>query len=86
MEISDHIRLAGITPVIADSKVDEETKRVLLEIVSRFDLKFQDLVMQMKNQPTIFRISPDQIEGAKEGDVAIFTNAQGAVDIQLFGG
>lgn len=67
---------------------DKNVRDVLLSIISRFELALQDLVIQLKKEPTVFTVNPvvnaSDVEGAKKGDVAIYIDADGAVEVQVF--
>ncbi|MFA5936547.1 MAG: hypothetical protein WC822_01570 [Candidatus Paceibacterota bacterium] len=69
-------------------KVDDALKHVLHELMSRVDKTLQDLIFQLKKEPTIFTVDPathtEDVEGAKAGDIAIFVTAEGVVDIKVF--
>lgn len=70
---------------VKQSNLSESDKQFLVEILNRFNLLVQDLILQLKAQPTIFTVNPsthpEKVEGAKAGDIAVYKNAQGDVEI-----
>jgi len=85
MQISDRIRLIDLHGRVAKSDMSESDKLFLMEILSRINMLVQDLILQLKAQPTIFTCDPhtnlEKVEGAKAGDIAVYKNAQGDVEI-----
>jgi len=67
---------------------DKNIKDALSAIISRFELALQDLVTQLKKEPTVFTVDPAtntaDVEGAKKGDVAIYMDIDGAVEVKVF--
>jgi hypothetical protein len=88
MNLSDHIRLSDLQAGVTNSNMDPEMKGLLSAIISRMDQFMVNVIVQLKAQPTIFTVNPatdtETVEGAKEGDVCIYKNAQGDVEISLF--
>lgn len=88
MNLSDHIHLSDLHLKINASNLDAESKAVLSDIVSRLDQFIVSVITQLKAQPTLFTVNPathtETVEGAKEGDVAIYKNDQGDVEIEQF--
>jgi len=85
MQISDRIRLSDLHGRVAKSNLSESDKMFLTEMLGRFNMVIQDLIYQLKSQPTIFTCNPatnpDKVEGAKAGDIAVYKNDQGDVEI-----
>jgi len=70
---------------VAKSDLSESDKEFLTEILNRFNMLVQDLILQLKSQPTIFTVNPytnpEKVEGAKSGDIAVYKNDKGDVEI-----
>jgi len=89
MNIGDKIRTSDLVATVQKSKgIDNELKLILCLLMNRIDSLTQYLTSQLRKGPTIFTVDPSthptEVEGAKEGDVAIFKNADGVIDIQRF--
>jgi hypothetical protein len=73
---------------VASSNLDPETKRVLDSLVSRIDNFIQDLFWQLNETVTIYRVdpdaNPDDVEGARPGDVCIYRESDGPVQVRVF--
>lgn len=88
MQISDRIRVSDLKSAISNSNMEKDHRDVLLTMVGRIDMFIQDLIQQLKSQPTIFTVNPstnpEAVEGAKSGDIAVFENQYGDVEIVRF--
>lgn len=86
MNASDRIRVSDLRRNVAEAQTVEELRSVLEMLLSRIDAQYQDLVFQLKAEPTIFNVDPEaeteRVEGAKEGDIAIFKR-NGIIDIMI---
>jgi len=69
-------------------EVPDSVKIILETLITRLDMFIQNLVLELRAQPTTFIVDPDtnleDVEGAKEGVVAIFKNRDGVVDVKRF--
>lgn len=85
MQISDRIRILDLQSSVSKSDMSDSDKEFLTNLLSRINMLVQDLIMQLKSQPTIFTCNPYEnptlVEGAKAGDIAVYKNAQGDVEI-----
>lgn len=88
MEISDRIRVSDLRAAINESDMKNEHKEVLVTMIGRIDMFIQDLISQLKSQPTIYTVNPSTnpqaVKGAKTGDIAVFENQYGDVEIVRF--
>lgn len=88
MQISDRIRVSDLRSAISSSNMAAEHQLILLTMVGRIDMFIQDLISQLKSQPTIFTVDPgkypEAVQGAKTGDIAVFENQYGDVEIVRF--
>lgn len=92
MMISDRVRLADLTAEVialaADKDLPPATREALVRIIGRVNLFAQDLVLQLNSRPMIFNVDPGRypllVKGARPGDVSVFTNDSGDVEIALF--
>jgi hypothetical protein len=88
MEISDRVRITDLYSRIRQPDVPANVQALLLEVLNRVNMIQQDLLYQLKNQPTIYTVNPDiepdKVSGAKTGDIAVFKNAYGDVEIVRF--
>lgn len=88
MQISDRIRVSDLKLAVASSDMKESDKQLVSQLLARIDMFIQDLIQQLKSQPTIFTVNPatnpEAVEGAKAGDIAVFTNEYGDVEIIRF--
>ena len=88
MQISDRIRVSDLRVSISESNMENDHKDVLLTMIDRIDMFIQDLISQLKSQPQIFTVDPsvypDAVRGAKTGDIAVFENQYGDVEIVRF--
>ena len=88
MQISDRIRLSDLHAAVSASNMETSHKDVLLLILGRVDMFIQDLVQQLKKQPTIYTVNPATnaaaVQGAKPGDIAVYKNQYGDVEISQF--
>jgi len=89
MNISDMIRLNELVLLLkSNDKVPEDVKIILETLITRLDMFIQNVILELRAEPTIFIVDPatnlEDVEGAKEGDVAIFKNRDGVVDVKRF--
>jgi hypothetical protein len=88
VQISDRIRVSDLKAAVSSSNMERENQDILLMLLGRVDMFIQDLILQLKNQPTIYTVNPatdpDAVEGAKTGDIAVFENQYGDVEIVRF--
>lgn len=92
MLVSDRIRLSDMSSDLAlvanDPSLSPSVREVLMRIVMRFNQFAQDMVMQLNSRPLIFNVDPavypDKVKGARPGDISVFTNSSGDVEIVLF--
>lgn len=86
MNASDRIRVSDLRRLVEQAQSVDELKGFLLELLGRIDSAYQDLVFQLRAEPTIFNVDPvsesEKVEGAKPGDIAIFLR-DGQVDISI---
>jgi hypothetical protein len=86
MNASDRVRVSDLRTQVQAAKDVQELKTVLIELLGRIDAAYQDLIFQLRAEPTIFTVDPvaeaERVEGAKPGDVAIFKR-NGLIDITL---
>jgi hypothetical protein len=86
MNASDRIRVSDLRTVVEKAESIDDLKGSLLEIIGRIDAAYQDLIFQLRAEPTIFNVDPvaetEKVEGAKPGDIAIFLR-DGQIDIQI---
>jgi hypothetical protein len=75
---------------LGDPAIPDSTRMALSNVVVRFNQFAQDLLMQLNARPMIFTSNPatepDKVKGARKGDISIYTNAQGDVEIVVFQG
>ncbi|MEM4720687.1 MAG: hypothetical protein QXT73_01320 [Candidatus Methanomethylicaceae archaeon] len=89
MEISDRVRTGELRAFAEQASSLEDVKRLLIALTDRVDLMYQDLCIQLKGQPTIYTVDPEdpanaeKVEGAKAGDIAVYVK-DGAVRIYVF--
>ena len=69
-------------------EVPDSMKIILETLITRLDMFIQNLVLELRAQPSVFIVDPatnvEDVEGAKEGDIAIFKNRDGVVDVKRF--
>ena len=86
MNASDRVRVSDLRNMVMKANDLESLKRVMSEVLSRIDAAYQDLIFQLRAEPTIFNVDPDaeseKVEGAKPGDIAIFLR-DGQIDINI---
>lgn len=87
MNVSDRIRVSDLGDEVEQSNIPPEVKNILLLLLSRIDLFIQDIIGQLKKEPSIFTVNPatetEKIEGAKTGDVAIYVNDDNVVEVEV---
>lgn len=89
VEISDRIRISEIRTMAESATSIEELRGVVTAMAERIDLILQDLYFQLKRQPTIYTVDPEDpanaslVSGAKTGDVAVYVK-EGNVRIFVF--
>jgi hypothetical protein len=80
--------VSDLRAAVDSSDIKENDKQVMFLFIERVDMFIQDLVSQLKAQPQIFTVNPDlypeAVEGAKAGDIAVFENQYGDVEIVRF--
>lgn len=88
MEISDRVRMSDLRGMAHEAKDVESLRKAMIAMMNRFDLAYQDLVIQLRSQVTIYPVDPNTstsaVEGAKSGDLAVFINNDGVVDIKQY--
>lgn len=86
MNASDRIRVSDLRTMVEQADSVDQLKKVMLAVLTRIDAAYQDLIFQLRAEPTIFNIDPnaeaEKVEGAKPGDIAIFIR-DGQIDIQM---
>jgi len=89
MNISDMIRLNELVLSLHSIEEVPDSMKIILEtLITRLDMFIQNLVLELRAQPSVFIVDPatnvEDVEGAKEGDIAIFKNRDGVVDVKRF--
>jgi hypothetical protein len=92
MLISDRVRLADLTAEVAalasNRDLPPSTRDALLRVIQRVNLFAQDIVLQLNARPLIFNVDPRKypaiVQGARPGDISVFQNDSGDVEIALF--
>lgn len=88
MEINEQVRISEIEGMIASSSIDDETKTVLVALVRHLHLHNQSLVNQLRQHVHVYTVNPhtDKVttEGAKAGDICVYKNDQGDVELSQF--
>lgn len=88
VEINEQHRISEIEQMIASSSIDDETKTVLLALVRHLQLHNNSLVNQLRKHAHIYTVNPhtDKVttEGHKAGDICIYKNSQGDVELSQF--
>lgn len=75
--------------MIAQSAIDDQTKTVLLALVRHLQLHNNSLVNQLRQHVHIYTVNPHTdttkvTEGAKSGDICVYKNDQGDVELSQF--
>lgn len=89
MEINEQHRISEIEQMIAASSIDDETKTVLLALVRHLQLHNNSLVNQLRKHVHVYTVNPYTdtakiTEGAKAGDICVYKNDQGDVELSQF--
>jgi len=86
MNASDRIRVSDLRHLVDSAQGLPELKKAIVEVISRVDAAYQDLIFQLRAEPTIFNVDPvaetERTEGAKPGDIAIFKR-DGLIDMSI---
>ena len=70
--------------------IPDEFRPILNELARRLDVAFSEVLSGLKNEPTVFTVDPDDddnadiIQGAKPGDLAVYVDGTGAVQVHVF--
>ena len=70
--------------------IPEEMRPVIEELTRRLDMFVGEILSDLKNSPTIFTVDPSSdnnagiVEGAKAGDIAVFTDDVGTLNLSQF--
>lgn len=91
MNVNSSIRVSDLIQSIDRSNINVETKKAMVELLSRIDRMMQELIFQLKKEPTIFIVDPigsdgltvEDVEGAKPGDLAVYQDVNGATEIEI---
>jgi hypothetical protein len=70
--------------------IPDDIKILIGELTRRLDVAFGEVLSDLKKQPQIFSVDPNDsanaeiIQGAFTGDVAIYTDNDGDVQVSVF--
>lgn len=72
---------------LRDMKVSEELTPIITELTRRLEAFRNDLIHQLRSEPTVFWANPDtepeKIAGSKAGDIAVWVDNTGISQIRV---
>lgn len=92
MRVSDRTRLTNLTTELSglanDKTVPASVRDSFTHLVQRVNQCVQDIIIQVNSRPTIYvvdpRTHPNDVKGARSGDICVFKNTEGDVEIMQF--
>ena len=90
--ISDRTRLTNLTTELSalanDRTVPASVRDSFTHLVQRVNQCVQDIIIQINSTPTIYTVDPRKnpvaVKGARTGDICVFKNTEGDVEIMQF--
>ena len=92
VRVSDRTRLTNLTTEMSalanDNSVPESVRVSFSHLVNRINQCVQDILIQINSAPVIYvvdpRTNPTAVKGARPGDICVFKNTEGDVEIMQF--
>ena len=92
MLVSDRTRLTNLMSELSmatgGKDLPPNVQGALTHIVTRLNQCLQDIILQLNSRPLIYvvdpRTNPTVVKGARPGDICVFKNTEGDVEVMQF--